>query len=296
MTTPRRVESQLTDKGVVPVYTTTVVEQPWAGYTALEHDTWSRLFRRQGEVLRGRVCDEFSANLVALGMGEQQIPKFDALNAHLQRATGWRLIGVEGLLPELDFFQHLAAREFPVTWWLRRPEQLDYISEPDLFHDLFGHVPLLMNPVFADYMQAYGAGGVRAATFGGEPLTNLTRLYWYTVEFGLIRTPAGLRIYGSGIASSQAESIYALEHAAPNRIGFDLARVMRTRYRIDSYQKTYFVIDSFQQLFDATVQPDFGPIYYGLKGAQPIAAGTVLDDDQVIHRGTGEGWLADGDV
>ena len=296
MTTPRRVESLLTDKGQVPIYTTAVVEQPWADYSAVEHDTWSRLCARQGEILRGRACSAFLENLEALGMHGPEIPRFDAVNAHLQRTTGWRLIGVEGLLPELDFFQHLAAREFPVTWWIRRPEQFDYISEPDLFHDLFGHVPLLMNPVFADYMQAYGAGGVRAATFGGEPLTNLTRLYWYTVEFGLIRDAEGLRIYGSGIASSQGESVYCLESAAPNRVGFDLARVMRTRYRIDTYQKTYFVIDSFEQLFQATVAPDFGPIYYGLKGAQSIPAGELLDTDAVIQRGTGEGWLADGDV
>jgi phenylalanine-4-hydroxylase len=137
---------------------------------------------------------------------------------------------------------------------------------------------------------------VRAASFGGEPLANLTRLYWYTVEFGLIRDAGGLRIYGSGIVSSKGESVHALESAAPNRIGFDLARVMRTRYRIDTYQKTYFVIDSFQQLFDATVTPDFGPIYYGLKGAETIPAGTLLDTDIVYQRGSGEGWLADGDV
>lgn len=296
MSTPRRVEHQLTDKGYVPVYTTAVVEQPWSSYSAEDHATWAALFRRQAEILPGRACREFLQNLAALGMGADAIPKFDELNRHLGRATGWRLIGVEGLLPELTFFEHLAAREFPVTWWIRRPEQIDYISEPDLFHDLYGHVPLLMNPVFADYMQAYGAGGVRASTFGSEPLTNLTRLYWYTVEFGLIATPEGLRIYGSGIVSSKGESIYALESPAPNRIGFDLARVMRTRYRIDTYQKTYFVIDSFEDLFHATVDPDFGPIYYRIKGAEAIPAGTVLDTDRVYHRGTGEGWSADGDV
>lgn len=296
MSTPRRVESRLTDQGRVPVYTTAVVEQPWGDYTPVEHDTWARLFRRQAEILPGRACQAFLDNLSAMGMDDSRIPRFDDLDAHLRRTTGWRLVGVEGLLPELDFFRHLEAREFPVTWWIRRPEQFDYISEPDLFHDLFGHVPLLMDPVFADYMQAYGAGGVRAATFGGEPLANLTRLYWYTVEFGLIRDAGSLRIYGSGIVSSKGESVYCLESAAPNRIGFDLARVMRTRYRIDTYQKTYFVVDSFQQLFDATVKPDFGPIYYGLKGAEAIAAGAVLDTDTVIQRGTGEGWLTDGDV
>ena len=229
-------------------------------------------------------------------MGEEHIPRFDELNTVLQAATGWTLIGVEGLLPELDFFEHLANRRFPVTWWIRRPEQIDYIAEPDLFHDLFGHVPLLMDPVFADYMQAYGAGGVRAhQQFGPEALQNLTRLYWYTVEFGLINTPAGLRIYGAGIVSSAGESVHCLASAAPNRIGFDLERIMRTRYRIDTFQKTYFVIDSFEQLMGAT-SADFGPIYQRLQQADAIAAGQVLDTDQVFQRGNGEGWLQEGDV
>lgn len=296
METPRRVEHQMTDKGYVPVYTTAVVEQPWAQYSAEDHQTWATLFKRQQEILQDRACPEFLENQAAMGMNDSQIPKFDDLNVHLKKATGWKLIAVEGLLPELDFFMHLKNREFPVTWWIRRPDQIDYIAEPDLFHDLFGHVPLLMNPIFADYMQAYGAGGVRASTFGNEPLSNLTRLYWYTVEFGLINTPKGLRIYGAGILSSKGESIHCLESSAPNRIGFDLPRVMRTRYRIDTYQKTYFVIDSFEQLFRATVDPDFGPIYYHLKGAESVPAGTVLDTDAVFNRGTGEGWLADGDV
>lgn len=296
MATPRRVEHQMTDKGYVPVYTTAVVEQPWSAYSATDHDTWARLFRRQSEILPGRACREFLDNLRALGMDETAIPKFDDLNRHLARATGWKLVGVEGLLPELTFFEHLAARQFPVTWWIRRPEQIDYISEPDLFHDLYGHVPLLMNPVFADYMQAYGAGGVRASGFGPESLAELTRLYWYTVEFGLINTPEGIRIYGSGIVSSKGESVYSLESPAPNRIGFDLKRVMRTRYRIDTYQKTYFVIDGFEDLFHATVDPDFAPIYHELAGHEPIPAGAVLPGDRVHQRGTGEGWLEDGDV
>ncbi len=193
------------------------------------------------------------------------------------------------------FFDHLANRRFPVTWWIRKPEQLDYLAEPDLFHDLFGHVPLLMNPVFGDYMAAYGRGGVKAHGIGPEALVNLTRLYWYTVEFGLIRQHDGLRIYGSGIVSSKGESIYCLDSEAPNRIGFDLERIMRTRYRIDTYQKTYFVIDSFEQLMQAT-EPDFRPIYARLATQESWPAGTVLDSDRVFHRGSGEGWTSDGDV
>ena len=305
----------------MPVYTTNVIEQPWDTYSATDHEVWRTLFARQQELLVGRASDEFLRNQREMGMSSQAIPKFEEINKSLRSATGWELIGVEGLLPELTFFEHLANRRFPVTWWIRRPDQLDYLSEPDLFHDLFGHVPLLMNPVFADYMAAYGRGGVKAhgiaerareaattvidgvahvdeakaLSLGSDALSNLTRLYWYTVEFGLIRQPDGLRIYGSGIVSSKGESIYSLESAAPNRIGFDLERIMRTRYRIDTYQKTYFVIDSYEQLMEAT-RPDFTPIYQNLSQLDSIPAGNVLDTDKVYQQGTGEGWLLDGDV
>jgi phenylalanine-4-hydroxylase len=292
---PRRVEHQQTDKGYVPVYTTAVVEQPWASYSRTDHQTWATLFERQRAVLQGRACREFIDNQQRFGMTPDAIPRFEERNEVLAKATGWQLVGVEGLLPELTFFDHLANRRFPVTWWIRKPDQLDYLAEPDLFHDLFGHVPLLLNPVFADYMQAYGRGGVKAHDVGAQALVNLTRLYWYTVEFGLIREPDGLRIYGSGIVSSKGESIHCLESPAPNRIGFDLRRIMRTRYRIDTYQKTYFVIDSFEQLMDAT-RPDFRPIYAELADPASIPAGEVLATDAVFQRGSGEGWASDGDV
>jgi phenylalanine-4-hydroxylase len=284
-TTPRRVEYQQTDKGYVPVYTTATVEQPWADYTRGEHEVWATLFRRQREVLRGRACNEFLENQARFGMTPDAIPKFDDLNRVLRAGTDWEIVGVEGLLPDPVFFDHLAHRRFPVTWWIRKPEQLDYLSEPDLFHDLFGHVPMLLNPVFADYVQAYGRGGVKAHQLGDEALLHLTRLYWYTVEFGLINTPEGVRIYGSGIVSSKGESIHCLESDSPNRIGFDLERIMRTQYKIDTYQQTYFVIDGFQQLMDAT-KPDFTPIYARLRGQPDFPASEVRDGDRVIQRGT----------
>ena len=293
--TPRRVENLQTDKGRVPVYATGIVEQPWDTYSADDHATWATLYARQRELLVGRACDEFLQAQDAMGMTPDAIPKFSELNQVLEAATGWTLMGVEGLLPELDFFDHLANRRFPVTWWIRRPEQIDYIAEPDLFHDLFGHVPLLMDPMFADYMQAYGAGGVKAHAIGPDALQNLTRLYWYTVEFGLIRQHDGLRIYGAGIVSSKGESLHSLESAAPNRLGFDLERIMRTRYRIDTFQKTYFVIDSFEQLMQATA-PDFAPIYARLATQETIPAGEVREGDLVHQRGSGEGWASDGDV
>ncbi len=144
-------------------------------------------------------------------------------------------------------------------------------------------------------MAAYGRGGVKAHGVSAEALVNLTRLYWYTVEFGLIRQNGELRIYGSGIASSKGESIHCLESAAPNRIGFDIKRIMRTRYRIDTFQKTYFVIDSFEQLMDAT-RPDFVPMYAELAAQSAFAAGDVLDTDTVFNHGTGEGWATDADA
>jgi phenylalanine-4-hydroxylase len=292
---PRRVEHQQTDKGSVPVYTTAIVEQPWSCYRPEDHATWAALFLRQNEILRHRAAREFIDNQKKFGMTPDAIPKFDDLNKVLRNATGWELIGVEGLLPELTFFDHLANRRFPVTWWIRRPDQIDYISEPDLFHDLFGHVPLLLEPVFADYIQAYGKGGVKAHGIGADALGNLTRLYWYTVEFGLIKQADELRIYGSGIVSSKGESIHCLESPAPNRIGFDLERIMRTRYRIDTYQKTYFVIDSYEQLMKAT-EPDFTPIYARLAAQDSIPAGQIVQSDFVYNRGSGEGWSTGGDV
>lgn len=284
----QRLEHRVTDKGLVPIYATGTVEQPWQDYSQTDHAVWQQLCERQREVLPGRACDAFLRGLETLRIPTDRIPRFADLNPRLQAATGWTLVAVEGLLPEEDFFRHLAAREFPVTWWIRTPEQLDYLTEPDLFHDLYGHVPLLVDPVFADYMCAYGKGGLKALGIGPLALQQLARLYWYTVEFGLIRTDAGLRIYGSGILSSAGESRYALESDSPNRIGFDMERVMRTHYRIDSFQQSYFVIDSFQQLFDATLA-EFKPIYARLAAQAEYSADAVVANDLILHRGDQHG-------
>ena len=207
------------------------------------------------------------------------IPRFEAVNAALARATRWELVAVPGLVPDAAFFEHLANRRFPVTRWLRGEQEFDYIVEPDVFHDFFGHVPMLFTPLFADYMQAYGRGGLKAEALGG--LTYLARLYWYTVEFGLVRTPRGLRSYGAGILSSPGEIEYAVRSPQPKRIAFDLMRVMRSRYRIDSYQQTYFVIDGFEQLFAATA-PDFAPLYTELARQPELAADAVLASDRLL--------------
>jgi phenylalanine-4-hydroxylase len=289
----KRVEYQQSDRGEVPIYADGIVQQDWDSYSVTDHQVWQQLFKRQSELLPGRACEEFLEGLCDLKLGPDLIPRFDETNLILKAKTGWELVAVEGLLPDLRFFELLAAKQFPVTWWIRRPDQIDYISEPDLFHDFFGHVPLLANPVFGDYLQAYGAGGVKAA--GLDALGYLARLYWYTVEFGLIQTPAGLRIYGAGILSSKGESIYALDSDASNRIGFDLMRVMQTRYRIDSYQQSYFVIENFKQLFDATA-PDFTAYYQQLKTMPTLAAADVMETDHILQRGTRAGFLQSDDV
>lgn len=242
--------------------------QNYAIYTAQDHDTYRRLYARQSALLPGLACDEFIAALPCLG-ASNQIPRFDDINAKLLPATGWQVVAVPGLIPEVAFFTLLSERKFPVTDWIRTPEEFDYIVEPDVFHDLFGHVPLLFNPVFADHMQAYGAGGLKA--HGLDACEQLSRLYWYTIEFGLMQQADGLRAYGAGILSSSGELQYAVNSPEPQRLPLDPVRTMRTRYKIDSYQQTYFVIDSFQQLFDMTA-PDFTPLYEKVKALPEIAA------------------------
>ncbi len=252
--------------------------QDYARYTAADHDTYRRLYQRQAALLPGLACDAFIAALPRLGEPER-IPHFEAINERLHQATGWEIVGVPGLIPELPFFSLLASRRFPVTDWLRRPDEFDYIVEPDVFHDLFGHVPLLFDPVFADHMQAYGEGGLKAHRLGA--CEQLSRLYWYTIEFGLIRQPNGLRAYGAGILSSSGELQHAIRSPEPKRLPLDITRAMRTRYKIDSYQQTYFVIDSFQQLFDLTA-PDFTPIYEALRDLPDLPVGAA--SNQVIVR------------
>ena len=256
------------------------VAQDYSRYTASEQDLWKRLYARQSVLVPQYGCDEFCDVLSTLNFSAG-IPHFDAINVKLMVATGWTLVAVPGLLPDDVFFTHLANRRFPVSVWLRNPEEFDYIVEPDIFHDFFGHVPLLFNKVFADYLEAYGIGGVKAK--GLNALDYLARLYWYTVEFGLIRTPKGLRTYGAGILSSGGELPYCIESAKPNRIKFDLLRVMQSHYKIDTFQETYFVIDSFSELFDATA-PDFTPYYAALRLRQDIAANGVIAGDVLVKR------------
>ena len=259
------------------------LEQDWSSYSTAEHDRWDRLFARAQTVLQGRACEEFLAAMKTLQLSESGIPDLDKLSARLKPLTGWEVVAVAELVPDDIFFDHLAHRRFPAGAFIRPEHEMDYLQEPDIFHDVFDHVPLLANPVYADFMQAYGKGGQRALALG--QLKNLARLYWYTVEFGLLRSPEGLRIFGAGILSSATESVFALENDSPNRIGFELERVMRTNYVIDDFQQSYFVIDSFEKLLEDSYR-DFGALYARLADAPDIDADQVTAADRLIHRGT----------
>lgn len=257
-----------------------IIDQNWDQFTDAEHEIWSTLFHKQEKVLEGRVVPVFLEGVKDLQMASEGIPKFSDLSDILQKATNWSVVAVPGLVPDDIFFDMLANRVFPSTAFIRKPEQLDYLQEPDIFHDIFGHVPLLVHPVFADYMEAYGKAGVKAC--GSGHLHYLARLYWYTVEFGLIHTDAGLRTYGSGIVSSYGETKYCVEDKTPNRIQFDLKRVMNTNYIIDKYQETYFVVNSFEELFKATTQ-DLTNIYTELDKLDDYAASDMLDGDELVQ-------------
>ena len=260
------------------------IDQGWDAYTDADHAVWRTLFERQTRLLPGRACDAFVQGMRELPIAAGQIPDFRRLSEVLMRHTGWQVVAVPGLVPDEVFFAHLAARRFPAGHFIRGAHQLDYLEEPDVFHDVFGHVPLLMNPAMADFLQAYGEGGLRAQRLGHLPL--LARLYWYTVEFGLVNQPDGLRLYGAGIASSFSETRFCLDDDSPNRLALTLPRVMRTRYRIDAFQESYFVIDSLDSLLGFS-QIDFAPLYRQVQALPTLDPGCVLAEDGVIHRGTG---------
>jgi phenylalanine-4-hydroxylase len=269
---------------VAPPATDWTIPQDWSHYTATDHRVWDHLFDRQTRLLPGRVAPEFLDGLKRLDLTRPGVPDFARLNEKLMRLTGWQVVAVPGLVPDDVFFTHLANRRFPAGNFIRRPDQLDYLQEPDVFHDVFGHVPLLADPVFADYLEAYGKGGLRALEFGA--MHKLARLYWYTVEFGLVRSGDGLAIYGAGIVSSHGETLFALDSDSPNRLGWGLERLLRTPYRIDDFQQVYFVIDSFEELLTTTLETDFGPLYQRLEGVPDIAIDTIMPGDPVFTRGT----------
>jgi phenylalanine-4-hydroxylase len=243
------------------------VEQDWNSYGTEEHALFRRLFERQSKLVPRYACPEWITAIAGLDAGGG-IPHFDHISKKLRAKTGWEIVAVPGLIPDEAFFTHLAGRHFPVTVWLRKPEEFDYIVEPDVFHDFFGHVPLLFDPVYADHLHEYGKGGLKAMRL--DAVKMLARLYWYTIEFGLMKTPDGIRAYGAGLISSGGELAHCVDDAAPRRLEFDLEKALRMDYQIDRYQTTYFVIDSFDQLLRETA-PDFTPIYARLRSQPPLA-------------------------
>ena len=254
-----------------------------AQYTEQDHAMWRRLCARQKPLLKGRACNEYLDAVDRLGIiSGEAIPDWRRVSDMLEKTSNFKLVTVPGYIPPMVFLEHLSKRQFPVTWWIREPAKIDYLQEPDIFHDLFGHVPILAHPVFADYMHQWGLGAMKAHKLGADKL--IERLYWFTVEFGLIRSDAGIRIYGAGIVSSSKESVYCLESPTPNRLGFDVERIMRSDYRIDDVQKTYFVIDSFEQLFEET-KPDFTDLYARVKTLPEIPDGALTEGDKIITKG-----------
>ena len=256
------------------------IPQRWEDFTPDEHRVWDTLFTRQQTMLEGRAIDAFRNSLDVLRLSRPGIPDFAELSQRLDARTGWSVVAVPGLVPDDVFHRHLSQRRFPAGNFIRSPDQLGYLEEPDVFHDVFGHVPLLAIPEWADFMQAMGERGLEAIEHGA--IHRLARLYWYTVEFGLARETDDLRIYGAGIVSSFGESRYALDSQVPHRITFDLRRVLRTNYRIDDYQQTYFVIDRFRDLLDHVLEADLPALYAELEGSEDLAPNEVVEDDKLV--------------
>lgn len=259
------------------------VDFRWESFTPEHHDMWRFLFKRIMPELEQRACKEYLQGVKALDFaGENGIPNYDRISDRLQKLTGWRLVTVPGYLPAEVFYKHLSNKQFPVTTFIRKPEEIDYLQEPDIFHDMFGHVPMLAHPVFAEYFHSVGKGAMKAHEHGY--LGYIDTLYWFTVEFGLINTPEGRRIYGSGITSSMGESKFCLS-PEPAHVAFDVKRVMRQKYRIDTFQHHYFVIDSFEQLIEES-KPDFLPYYQEISAQEPVGVTELLPTDTLLQPGT----------
>lgn len=223
------------------------VEQRWSEYTDEQHEAWGLLFEKRMRELRRTGSEMFLAGAEAIGLNREHVPDLEDVNRRLSKLTGWQAVPVAGFIPAADFFSCLADRRFPTTITVRPLTSLDYIPEPDIFHDVFGHVPLHADLVFANFLQRFGSVACRAVT--EEQTTWMARLFWFTVEFGLIRERDGLKVYGSGLISSAADAANALSDKC-TRIPFELEKVINQPFDIDHLQDTLFVVSSFGQLFD----------------------------------------------
>lgn len=256
-------------EGVAPDWT---MPQSWGAFTAAQHATWRTLFGQQSAALDGYACHSFLNGLEILRNLKPGVPDFAELNAVLKPVSGWEVVAVPGWIPNEPFFQHLANKRFPAANFLRPPEQIGYSEEPDMFHDIFGHVPMLANPAFSDFLVAYGQAGLRAEKLGASDF--LGRLWLYTTEFGLVVENGELRAFGGGLLSSYAETIRSTTSNEPRRIWLDIERVMRTKYHFDEFQRIYFVVESFEELLRKTEETDFASIYRRI-----VDEGTLDPDD-----------------
>ncbi len=262
-----------------------VTTENWKSYTQAEHDLWAKMYARQKEILPNYAAPEITNGLEELEIRPDRIPKFSRINQILKKASQFSIVPVKGFIPEKLFFQFLSMRQFPSTCFIRKPDQIEYLVEPDVFHDVFGHVALLANPIFADFMQEFGKRGLESIEYGYYK--QAAALYWFTVEFGLIQTSKGLRVYGAGIASSIGETKYAIDSPQPHRFKFDMLRAMKTQYKIDHFQKGYFVIDSYQQLFDTLHEMNWTKLKPLLDQTPNIPEGHLQDPSELHpkHRG-----------
>ncbi len=263
-----------------------IIEQRWDEYSITDHSTWNTLYTRQLNLLQDHVCEEYLQGLEILHLTPENIPNFQEMNRFLRAATGWEVVPVPGLIASVPFFTMLSNKQFPAGTFIRKPEQLDYLEEPDIFHDVFGHIPLLTNPSYADYMQAYGRAGLTALNHRG--IKFLARLNWYTIEFGLIKKNGGFKIYGAGIISSYGETNYVIHNASSHFIEFDVERVLRTGYYIDDFQSTYFTIDSFKGLFEQMEKCQLLPMYSTLREKPTLTPFHPIEGDIVLRQGTCE--------
>ncbi len=248
-------------------YTSKAVDaQGYASYTQEENEVWRELYQRQYAIIQGRACDEYLAGLERLQLPQDRVPQCPEVSKVLQEATGWVLEPVPALISFDRFFALLADRRFPAATFIRRKEELDYLKEPDIFHEIFGHCPMLTNPAAAEFTHTYGKLGLKATP---EERVLLARLFWFTVEFGLIQTPAGLRAYGGGILSSMSETVYCVESKTPERRPFDALTALKTPYRIDVIQPIYYVLDHFKQLYQL-VEMDLMGLINQVKQADPV--------------------------
>ena len=259
-----------------------VVDQNWSAYTTTDHATWARLFASMTSLLPGRMCQDFMIGLNDLKLPMDRVVDFDALSERLTKRTGWQYVAVNGFIPNDQFFGLLANRCFPSSRFMRDPDGLAYQESPDIFHDVFGHAPLLMNPVIADFMQAFGAAGVACTSERGQQM--LARLYWFTVEVGLVRDGNRIQAYGAALASSEKELTFSLTSPSPHRLGFDHGRVIRTPYSIDDLQETYFVVDSLEQVL-ALAQNGFSETLNMVCSQSDVVRGELIKSDDVISCG-----------